>query len=126
MALFYFSKHPIRTISPLIPLRLATIYQRWHQSDSHRDTHAVTTLQQPQAGVTGQVVGIGGVALGLKTNKTARFIRLIEHQERGVAGHLQPLTAGGVHQLGRTMPATVTVVEPPLRTLPLAKVEVGL
>lgn len=75
--------------------------------------------------MTGQVVGIGGVALGLKTNKTARVIRLIEHQEGGIADYLQSLLAGGVHQLGRAMPATVTVVEPPLRALPLAKVEVG-
>ena len=96
-----------------------------HQGDGHGDAHGVAALQQPQTGVTGHVVGIGGVVLRLETNKTTRFSRLIEHQEGGIAGHLQPLPTSGMLQLGRTMLAAVTVVEPPLRALPLAKIEVG-
>ncbi|MDU1142313.1 hypothetical protein [Aeromonas rivipollensis] len=54
------------------------------QADCHAKAHAIPSVEQAQARVTGQVVGIGGVTLGLQADEAAPLIGLL-----GLVGHQQ-------------------------------------
>ena len=55
------------------------------QAEGHAKAHAIPSVEQAQTGVTGQVVGIGGVTLGLKADEATALVGLIEHQEGALA-----------------------------------------
>ena len=44
------------------------------QAEGHAKAHAIPSVEQPQAWVTGQVVGIGGMALGFQTDEATDLI----------------------------------------------------
>lgn len=44
------------------------------QAECHTKAHAIPSAEQAQAGVTGQVVGIGCVTLGFQTDKASDLI----------------------------------------------------
>ena len=44
------------------------------QAECHTKAHAIPSAEQAQAGVTGQVVGIDGMALGFQTDKASDLI----------------------------------------------------
>lgn len=50
------------------------------QAECHTKAHAIPSAEQAQAGVTGQVVGIDGMALGFQTDKAS--LNLIGHVNR--------------------------------------------
>ncbi|MNF67375.1 hypothetical protein D3C84_491870 [compost metagenome] len=55
------------------------------QAEGHAKAHAIPSAEQAQAGVTGHLVGIGGMALGFQTDEATRVIGLIEHQKTAIA-----------------------------------------
>lgn len=44
------------------------------QAECHTKAHAIPSAEQAQAGVTGQVVGIDGMALGFQTDEATDLI----------------------------------------------------
>lgn len=59
------------------------------QAEGHAKAHAIPYAEQAQAGMTGQVMGIGGMALELQTDKATPLIGQlgrVEHQLEGAHG----------------------------------------
>ena len=44
------------------------------QAECHTKAHAIPSVEQAQTGVTGQVVGIDGMALGFQTDEATDLI----------------------------------------------------